>query len=97
MFVKAFKNGRDVGIYQCTHIEVTDYSFASTLKGDDGQPLSGGRTGLDIQLCPLGITINLPADADKVFTTNDRGDAIHSYQWPPKVKPAPVAAGQRGY
>lgn len=83
MFVKLMAPGGEK-VYQCTHIEVTDYTFASTLKNETGDSLSGGRTGLDIQLCPLNITINLPRDGNVVYTTNDRGDTLHKYQWPPK-------------
>lgn len=93
MYVKAYKNGVE-RVFQCTHIEVTDLNFAARLKDSDGRSLTGGRTGLDIQLCGPdvnGIVINLPTDADVVYTTNDRGDTLHKYQWPPKK----VAAGAR--
>ena len=92
MFVKLMTHDGGEKVYQCTHIAVTDYSRTATLKDENGNSLSGGHTGLDIEVCPLGITINLPRDGVAVYTTNDRGDTLHKYTWPRKgqaISPIP--------
>lgn len=92
MFVKLMLDEGGEKVYECTHIVVTELDFAAKLKDNDGNSLTGGRTGLDIEICPLGITINLPRDGKTVYTTNDRGDTLHRYSWPPKPKPGPYVA-----
>ena len=46
------------------------------------------ESGLVMELSPSGIKLHLPLDGDAIYVSNDRGDTIDSYRWPPKPKTA---------
>jgi hypothetical protein len=74
----------------CTHYATKQLDKAASLADDEGNSLTGGRRGIEVEMTfPAeggGVyhdSIILPDDADKVYVMNAGGDTIDTIKYPP--------------
>jgi hypothetical protein len=77
------KNGVQDTLPPVSHFTRKNLDRAATLKNEAGESLTGGVTGIEIEL-PGGRVIHLPTDADVIYVMNAAGDTVDTIRYPPK-------------
>jgi hypothetical protein len=83
--LRKVKDGVEFTYPLCTHFAKKPLNKAAKLSDEEGNSLTGGRTGLEIEMTFDGNTrevIFLPDEADVVYVMNAGGDTIDTIRSP---------------